>query len=285
MKKVINAPDSKPSVWQAISPVEIVRDLWKHREVIGAFAAREFQAAHRGTFLGLIWTIVSPLFMLAVFAFVFGYVFNGRFATDVPETPLDYALALFVGISFFNCIGQTLGNASTLILANSSYVKTNVFPLEVIPVASVLNILFNLAIGIGLCSFAFLVTHGFIHLTALFLIPLAASISLMALGASWMLSSLALFVRDIPAIIPPIVLVLMFMSGVFFPIEFVPPRVRIIVLLNPIAVIIDQARDALLYGRAPALLPMFVIFVLSLVIAIIGRFIFVRTRPAFADVV
>jgi homopolymeric O-antigen transport system permease protein len=285
MKRVINEPDSKPGIWHSISPFEIVRGLWAHREVIGAFAAREFQAAHRGTFLGLIWTVISPLFMLAVFAFVFGYVFNGRFATEVPETPLDYALALFVGISFFNCIGQSLGNASTLILANASYVKTNVFPLEIIPVASVLNILFNLAIGIGLCTFAFFVTHGFIHVTAVFLLPLVASIGLMALGTSWLLSSLALFVRDIPAIIPPVVLVLMFMSGVFFPIEFVPPRVRIIVLLNPIAVIIDQARDALLYGHAPAFIPMFVIFCLSLSIAILGYFVFVRARPAFADVV
>lgn len=285
MERFTNVPDSKPGILRSLSPVEMLKNLWAHREVIMAFATREFQAAHRGTFLGLIWTVVAPLFMLAVFAFVFGYIFKGRFATHIEETPLDYALALFVGISFFNCVGQALSMAPTIVLANAAYVKTNVFPLEVIPVSTVINILFNLMIAIGLCAAALLVTHGFIYATAIFLLPLVVSIGLMALGIVWFLSSLAVFVRDIPAIMPPIVLVLMFMSGVFFPIEFVPVRVRFIVLFNPIAVTIEQARGALLYGRVPDLSSMLIILLLAMVMAIVGYFFFVRSRPAFADVV
>lgn len=285
MNKTINAPDAKPGILRSLSPIQIIRNLWGHREVIMAFATREFQAAHKGTFLGLIWTIVAPLFMLAVFAFVFGYIFKGRFATHIEETPLDYALALFVGISFFNCVGQALSMAPTIVLANAAYVKTNVFPLEIIPVATVFNILFNLMIAIGLCAGAQLITHGYLYATTIFLLPLVVTIGLMALGVVWFLSSLSVFVRDIPAIMPPIVLVLMFMSGVFFPIEFVPARVRFIVLANPIAVTIEHARGALLYGRIPDLSAMLTVFLLAVVMAVFGYFFFVRSRPAFADVV
>lgn len=276
---------SKPSLVRCLNPYIVITELWEFREMILSFANRDFNAAHRGTLLGAIWSVISPLIMLAVFTFVFGFIFRGRFNIEIQETPLEYAIALFVGISFFNCIGQALGTAPSIIASNASYVKSGLFPLEILPLAATIHMFYNFLISLGLCFLAFFLSHGYLHLTSLVIFPLMISIILLALGITWMLASLSVFVRDVAAIVPPMTLVLMFMSSVFFPISFVPEKVRWVVLINPISSIIDQARTTFVYGAAPNFIVIAIVFIVSFFVALFGYAFFVRSKPAFADLV
>ena len=285
MSRVVYTSESQIPVSRLISPHWILRNLLKNRELIVAYTKREFEAMHRGTYLGLAWTVISPLIMLALFVGVFGYIFHGRFTQDPNETPAEFALALFIGLSFFNCFAQSMGSASGLVLSNSTYVKTLAFPLEILSVSAVLNVLINLAISLGLCFAAFLVMYGYLHWSAASLLLHVVCITLIGLGVSWFLSALAVFVRDIPAIIPPLSLILMFVSGVFFPLSSVPARVRWLAELNPLAVIIDQARSCFLYGQWPDFASLGLVFVFSLLFAVTGYWFFMRSKPAFADVI
>jgi len=285
MSRVLNTSESRLPTSRLLSPYWILRDLLKHRELIGAYAKREFQAVHRGTYLGLAWAVISPLIMLVLFTVVFGYIFNGRFTQRTTETPAEFALALFVGLSLFNCLAQSLGGAPSLVASNSIYVKTLAFPLEILSVSAVLNVLVNLAIGLGLCVVASLAMYGYLHVSAVSLIAHVVCVALISLGVSWFVSSLSVFVRDIPAIVPPVSLVLMFSSSVFFPLTAVPKRIRPIVKLNPMAIIIDQARECLMYGRWPDFVSLGLVAVFSAVVAIAGYWFFMRAKPAFADVI
>jgi lipopolysaccharide transport system permease protein len=285
MSRVVYTSNSQAPVAKLISPYWILRDLLTNRELIVAYTKREFEATHRGTYLGLAWTVVSPLIMLALFVGVFGYIFHGRFTQDPNETAGDYALALFVGLAFFNCFSQSMGSAPGLVLANRTYVKTLAFPLEILSVSAVLNVLANLLISLGLCFAGFLVMYGYIHWSAVSLILHVACVALLSLGVSWLLSALSVFVRDIPPIIAPLSLILMFSSSVFFPLSAVPARVRWVVKLNPLAVIIDEARSCFLYGQWPDFASLGLVFVFSLLFAILGYWFFMRSKPAFADVI
>lgn len=285
MSRVVYTAETRAPLAELVSPLAILRHLYRHRELIAAYAEREFQATHRGTFLGLAWSVISPLIMLALFVGVFGYVFGGRFSPRPDETPAEFALALFVGLSFYNCVGQTLSSAPGLVLANNSYVKTLAFPLEVLSVAAVVNVLRNLAISLAICFTALLAIYHKLPLTALALVFHILCIALISLGISWFLSSLALFVRDVPSIIAPVSTVLMFVSGVFFPLSAVSVKVRWLLKLNPLAVILEQARGALLYGQWPDPAALALVFAFSLAIAIGGYWFFMRAKPAFADVI
>jgi lipopolysaccharide transport system permease protein len=285
MSRVVYTSEPRLPLARLISPYWIARDLLRHRELILAYAKREFQTTHRATYLGLVWTVLSPLIMLALFTFVFGYVFNGRFTQRADETPAEFALALFIGLSLFQCIGQTLASAPNLVVSNSAYVKTLAFPLEILSVSAVMNVLFNLGIALGLCFIAFFAMYGFIHLSALALILHIACLTLICLGLSWLLSSLAVFVRDVAAVIPPLSLVLLFTSSVFFPLSAVGKKVRWILELNPLAVIIDQGRASFLHGQWPDFGALGVVFVISLLTAVLGYWFFMRAKPAFADVI
>jgi lipopolysaccharide transport system permease protein len=285
MTRVIYTASPQQSLGRLLLPNRIAADLLRHRELIVAYTRREFQAVHRGTYLGLVWTVLSPLIMLALFTFVFGGIFNGKFNPKVNETPVEFALALFVGLGFFNVFAQAMGAAGGLVTANAAYVKSLAFPLEILPVASVLNALLNLAIALAICFAAQLYLNGHWHATSLWLLAHAICITLLGLGVSWFLSSLSVFIRDVPALVGPINMVLMFVSGCFFPLSVMSPRIRWIVELNPLAVIIDQARGALLYGLTPALGSLAYVFLFSLAIAVGGYAFFMKAKPAFADVI
>jgi len=285
MSRVVYTPEPRIASVHLLSPFWIIRNLLRHRELIIAYARREFHAAHRATYLGLAWSVISPLIMLALFVAVFGYVFGGKFSQRPEETPAEFALALFVGLSLFNCIAQSMASASSLVLANSVYVKSLSFPLEILSVSATLNVLINLAISFGICVVAHLGMYGFLHWTILFVPLYVVCVALISVGISWFLSSLAVFVRDVPSIVPPISTVLMFVSGCFFPLSVISPKVRWILELNPLAVILAQARGCFLYGQVPEFASFAIVFALSVLIALGGHWFFMKAKSAFADVI
>lgn len=284
MNKAVYTPVSKIPLRELLSPVAFVCTLWKHRQLVVAFTRRDFAATHRETYLGMGWSVLSPLIMLTLFVFVFGGIFKGRFNTSLAESPLDYAVALFVGLSLFNMVGQTINGATSILLASGAYVKTLQFPVEILPAVFVINNLFNLLISLSLCLAIAFYAHGSLPLSAvilpLFIIPLV----LLCLGLAWFLSAACVFVRDISSVTGPLTMVLMFTSLVFFPLSSVPPRLAIIFHLNPLAVMIEQARGAMLYGIWPDSGKLAAIYLVSLLTAIIGYAVFMRAKPAFADV-
>jgi lipopolysaccharide transport system permease protein len=285
MTRVIYTSTPQLPLSRLVQPQHIFRDLLRHRELIVAYAKREFQSAHRGTYMGLAWSVLSPLIMLAMFTFIFGGIFGGKFNPKEHETPAEFALALFIGLGFFNAFAQSMGGASGLVLGNASYVKTLAFPLEILPLSSVLNTLMNLMITLAICLTSHVLMYGYLHWTVLWLALHVVCITFFGLGISWFLSALSVFIRDIPAIIGPITTILMFVSGCFFPLSAMSSRMRALAELNPLAVIIDQARACLMYGLEPNVAKFMYVFVFSLVFAIAGYAFFMKAKPAFADVI
>lgn len=285
MPRVVITPEPESNLRNTLSPIEIFRNLHQHKELIVTTALRDYSATYRGTFLGSAWNILSPLILLALFTFVFGYIFNGRFTANPDETSTDFALSLFVGLAFYLCIGNALTQAPTYLLSNTTYIRTIGFPIEVLPVASTIILGFNLIISILLCMAAHLIANGTFHITAFFLIIHFTIILLMAGGLYFILSAIGLFFRDLPAITSPMSMVLMFLSGVFFSIDNLPSHLKILFLINPLAIVISQARQVLLLGEVPDLWLALMLFLGSLLFFIVGYAIFNRLKFVFADLV
>ena len=114
-----------PSAWHHFARR---RDLWWQ------FTVRAVEMKHRGSYLGIIWTVINPLLMMGLYLFVFGTIFGGSFHALADETKLDYALGLFLGLTFFNVLAETISIAPSLIVTNPNLVKKVVFPLEVLPI-------------------------------------------------------------------------------------------------------------------------------------------------------
>lgn len=285
MSKVTYTSDPEGFNWRQIEPWSILRDILRHRSLIAATTLQDFKATYQASYLGLTWQVLLPVIMLSIFYLVFGRILGGRFLNNGTETSIDYALALFVGLGFFNFVAQNIGSSPSIITSNTAYVKTLSFPLEILSVTQVLNSLINLGISLVLTMLVLLFAYGHLHWSAICILFYGLCAFLMALGISWGLSALAVFFRDISVITGPLTLILMFMCPIFYPASMVPQRIKWVINMNPLAVIIEDVRASLLYGIWPSLMSITLIFFASILFAIIGNFIFMRLKSAFADVI
>ena len=255
------------------------------RDLINQLVRREIAGRYRGTYLGIFWSLINPLIMLAVYTLVFGVIFKGRFTHTGKESPFDYALGLFCGMNLFNFFAEVIQRSPGLILSNPNFVKKVVFPLEVLPVVAVLAALFHLAIATIPLILGLLLAHGSIPWGALLLIPIAVPLVLGTLGASWLLSALGVFVRDLQSAVVPAVTILIFLSCIFYPLSAVPEALRPLIQLNPMADLVECARSAVLSNAIPDWRLSIVLFGSGIVVFGVGLWVFRFCRPAFADTV
>ncbi|WP_343068952.1 ABC transporter permease [Azospirillum tabaci] len=280
---MISGQSIKPA---SIGPLAMIRDLWAHRVLIGRLARRELMARYRGSMLGMVWAVLTPVMMLAVYTFVFRTVFKARWTTDASGGGHgEFALLLFAGLILFNVFAESVNRAPGLMLENVSYIKKVVFPLEILPAVVLVGALYNAGIGLVVLALFYGPVFGVppwtVLLTPLVVVPLA----LLTLGVSWFLASAGVFLRDIRQFIGVAVTMLMFLSPIFYPASAIPEELRSLLALNPLVPILEQARGLLFWGTLPDWGPWLLSVVFSYAVAWLGYAWFVKTRKGFADVV
>jgi lipopolysaccharide transport system permease protein len=267
----------------SVTPWAMVASLWRHRQLISASVKRDILGRYRGSFLGTLWSFFNPLFMLAVYTFVFSVVFKARWGAS-GESKTEFALVLFAGLIVFNMFSECVSRAPTLILSNSNYVTKVVFPLEILPFIAVLAAIYHALVSFMVWIVAYVIFFGAPHLT-IFLVPLIVwPFCLFILGVSWVLASLGVFLRDITQFIGIFITFLMFLSPLFYPASALPEDYRAILSLNPLSVVIEMTRDVLYWGILPNFSLLIAFSVMSGMIAWLGFVWFQKTRRGFADV-
>lgn len=265
------------------SPREMLACLWRNRSLIKASVQREVLGRYRGSIMGLLWSFLNPLFMLAIYTFVFSVVFKARWGTG-SDSKTEFALVLFAGLIILNLFNECISRAPSLIISNVNYVKKVVFPLEILPFVALLSALFHGFISLAVWLLAYVIFFGPPHLTVLYLPLVVVPLFMFIMGLSWMLASLGVFLRDVTQFIGVFTTVLAFLSPVFYPVSSLPERYRHLLYLNPLTPVIEQTRDTLFWGRAPDAVLLGTCWIAAVLTAWLGFAWFQKTRKGFADV-
>lgn len=260
-----------------------IRSLYTNRNLLRSLVIRDIETRYRGTMLGFLWAVVYPLMMLAVYAFVFGKVFNARWGGSGDMK--DFVLMLYCGLIVHGVFSETLTRSPTAVLSNPSYVKKVVFPLELLPFTHLASAMFNMLVGLGMLCIFLLIQHHAIPITAL-LVPLVlAPLLLLTAGLAWFLAAIGVFFRDIGQIIGVTMTVLLFLSPIFYPASSAPALAQKLIYLNPLSYPIEGLRAVLILGIQPNWLHWLAYSTVAILAAIAGLWVFQKTRPAFADVI
>lgn len=264
-------------------PRGLASSIVMHRRLIRALAVREIAARYRGSLLGFAWAVVQPVFMLAIYAFVFSQVFKARWPGGTGSKA-EFALVLFAGLLVFNMFAEVFNRAPQLILSNANYVKRVVFPLEVLSVVSVITALFNLVVSLIVWLAFYAVAVGVPHASAL-LFPVALlPLVIFLTGLSWLFAALGVYLRDIAQITAIITTATMFLTPIFFPVDAIPERFRGLLDINPLAPIVHQVRDVLMWGNGIDPMSYSISLAISLAVMVVGFAFFQKVRKGFADV-
>ena len=255
----------------------------ENADLIIQLTKRDILSRYRGSFLGLIWTFLNPLLLLLIYTFVFSVVFKAKFGLS-GETGVDFAIILFSGLILHQFLAECAIQSMALVVGNPTYVTKVVFPLEILSVVSVLSSLFNAFISLVILLLAFLAVRHFVNWTVVFLPIVLLPFVVLGLGVSWLLSSLSVYIRDLGQVVGFVVMLLLFVSPIFYPVSALPPALHAPVMLNPLTFIIGQVREVVIFGRLPHWSGLGLYTSFSLAAVWLGYAWFQKTRKGFADV-
>ena len=257
--------------------------LWTHRRLVQRLAWRDVLSRYKGSAGGLVWALITPILLLAVYTAVFSGIFQARWGQT--GGPIEYAMQLFVGLTIHGLAAECLNRSPLLMIQHVSYVKRVVFPLQTLPLVTLLSALFHFGISLlVLLGFVLLVHHNLPWLGLLYLPFIVLPYLVFLVGVSYMLAGLGVYLRDIGQLMGLITTILLFLSPVFYPASMLPPRLQVVFMLNPLTLIIEQSRAVLLDQLAPRwdLLGGYMLF--ATLVFLVGLWAFNQMRKGFADV-
>jgi len=265
--------------------LRFLKSIWKGRELLWQLTRRDVIGRYRGSQLGLTWSLINPLLMLAVYTFVFSQVFATRWNSEDLNGAgqWGFALNLFAGLIVFNVFSECCSRAATSVSGNPNFVKKVVFPLELIGASVLGSALFHALTSLVILLFARLTITGFLPPAALLLPIIWMPLALGCLALSWFLAALGVFIRDTAQIMSVLISVLMFLSPIFYPLSAVPEGLRWLIGLNPLAITIEQTRMMLIQGTIPSLTTTGWILAISVLACESSFRLFKSLQPTFAD--
>lgn len=273
------------TIFQLLNPLLGARIIWRHRDLLRQMLNRNIAARYRGSALGFIWSFAYPLMMLSVYTFVFGIIFQARWGIEhLQDKKAAFPLIMFCGMAVFNIFSESVNTSTSVVVASPGYVKKVVFPLELLPLCSVLT-----SFVFGLAWFALLLLGTMLFLqqlawTMLFLPLTLLPLLLLSAGVSFLVASLGVYLRDMQQLVSIVTQVLFFMTPIFYPASLVPENLRWLLYINPLSTVVEQTRQLFLYGQFPDFFLCLGMIAISLVVFQLGLAWFVKTKKGFADV-
>ena len=233
--------------------------------------------------MGLFWSVAHPLIMLVLYTFVFAMILKVKVGAD--EGTGSFALFLLCGMLPWNAFQEGLSRSAGVILENAALIKRTVFPSEVLPAYLVLSGLVNELIGLVILLLALLVTGHSLSPLLLLLPAIFLLQFLFTLGLSWVVAGINVFIRDVGQLLGLALTLWVFLTPIYYPSSLLPDGLRFLLLLNPMAGLVDAYRALILRGRLPNPSSMMVLALFSLSAFTIGYVMFKKMQRAFADVV
>jgi lipopolysaccharide transport system permease protein len=257
--------------------------LTRERALALEMAKRELSAEHTGKALGGFWGWFQPLFLLAVYAFIYGVVFKAKIG-GTYELPKNFTVYLLSGLIPWFAFQLAMGRSTGVIVGNANLVKQVVFNLNVLPIASALAACFSLILGLGFVAAFTIFEYRSLPLTYLALPVIVLAQFLAMSGVAFVLSSLGTFIRDVRDLVQLSAVVLIFLMPIVYLPNQIPAAFNPLLWLNPFTYMVYCYQDVLYFGRFEhpyswVAFPLWSIFIFSA-----GYRLFRRVRPFFADV-
>lgn len=277
--RMLHAPRElviKPSPpWRTIDLAEV----WRYRELLYFFVWRDVKVRYKQTTLGIVWALLQPLTAMIIFAFIFGRVVR------VQSDGVPYPLFSYVGLLPWTFFANAFLAGSQSLMTNTHLITKVYFPRILVPVSSVAAVLFDFAVTITLLVPLMLWYRRVPSPAALLWAPLAIFVAVvLALGFSIWVSALVVRFRDIRHVIPFFVQIWLFATPIVYPMSVVPPQWRALVMVNPMAGVVETFRRSL-FGQPVPAMPLLWAAVLGVFLILTGSVYFRRIERMVADVV
>jgi ABC-type polysaccharide/polyol phosphate export permease len=260
-----------------------VKEVASAGELIWNLALRELRGRYKRSALGWFWSLLNPLFTMAIYTIVFSKILR---STPPPGNPsgLDvFGLYLLCGLLPWNFFSITVSTSMAAILGNSSLIKKVWFPREALVISVTVAGLVTFGIELALLSVVLMLFGNFVLPWIPIVLVLMFLLALFSTGLALVLSSLNVFFRDLGHLWALIAQAWFFLTPIVYPLDIVPANFMWLIKLNPMTVFVIQFRDVLYDLRFPAWDQFALLALVSVVMFAFGMWVFGKMSPRFAE--
>lgn len=255
--------------------MKVFTELYNYRELLKTNIKKEIRGKYKGSWLGILWTFLNPLLMLAVYALVFPYILR----VNVENYTIFMIVAL-IPWNFFTTAVQT-GTGS--VVANGNILKKVYFPREIIPISTTTSQLVNFLITC-LIMVAFILFSGVGFSIHILLFPLLVLIQyILTLGITFVLSALTVFAQDVSHFVSVIIMLGFYATPIVYQASMLPEKFQIFLKINPMAQLVEAYRSILYYHQMPDMFMLTVWGIGSVIVLVLGYLIFKKLERSFVE--
>ncbi|WP_323165110.1 ABC transporter permease [Pseudomonas atacamensis] len=248
-------------------------------------ARRDLQAKYKRSFLGVFWMVLTPLCLLCVYTVVFGGILKVSWNEPGSDVSVGFVLPFFIGLSIYLLISDVVNSSTVVFSSKRTYVVKSPFPLWVLWLANLMRayvhgVIYAIMVIILCVAFSVIGMHniGWAFVLLLLSVVIISALSLI-------LSVIGPFIGDISEAVRLLMRVLFYAAPISYPVSMAPEAYRFILWLNPLTVIVEPLREALVFGKGPSLVVFASLASSALLLSVFSIWLFNRIKGVVADVV
>ena len=258
-----------------------IRLIFLQKDLIISLAKREFVNRYVGSLLGFIWIFINPIVIIFVFWVVFSIGFKVKPTNDVP-----FVVWLAAGMAGWFVFADIVNGSTNVVVENAHLIKKTLFQSQILPVIKIVSFLFThlvfLSVLIGLIAFQRLPFSFYFFQFLYYFIGM----SVLALGVSWIVSALNVFIRDVSQIVAVVLQIGFWATPIFWDVKIMPQNIQMVIKCNPMFYVVNGYRESFIYfypfWKHPYLTLYF--WTVTIICFITGAIIYKKLKPQFPDV-
>lgn len=254
--------------------IQELLELYRYRELIALFVSRNLKVRYKRSFLGVAWTMLNPLLMMAIMTLIFSTLF--RFT--LPNYPV-YVLSGFIFWTFFS---QTTSFAMSELVWGGALLTRIYVPRGVFAATALGTCMVNLLLSLVPLFGIMLVMGAPFKATLLFLPVGLLLLAMFSLGIGLFLSTLAVFFVDVLEMYQVVLMAWMYFTPIIYPLDIIPAAYQWVFLLNPMYYFLEVFRLPLYEGRLPSLEILGLTAIMAIAALLVGWWVFTRKVDEFA---
>jgi ABC-type polysaccharide/polyol phosphate export permease len=263
--------------------VDSLTTFYNRRWLIKYMSQRQMARTYQGSYLGLLWAFLGPLLMVALLTLIFSELIGIKFREVTGNPSLNFGLFLYCGLLPFLTFSQALSRGVNIIRRNSGLVQGVVFPLEILPLTTIVASLLQNVLGIGALLVVLVAFGQPLHATTLLLPLVIVPQLLFILGLCYLVAVVGTYVPDVRETLRAVIRGTFFITPILWPAGRVPEDWSFLVDYNPLAVLVNAYRDLIINGELPGLESALWFSLFAAALFIFGLFVFDRVKHNFAD--
>lgn len=251
-----------------------INTFLKYKDLLYQLVTRDIKLKYRRSFLGYLWSVLNPLFVMIVMTVVFSTMFHNSIE--------NFPVYLFTGKMLFDFTSLSTKQAMQSVTGNAALIKKTYVPKYIFTLSKVTSCMVDLVFSFGALLIVIFVTRAKLSWTFLLIPMVIMQIYIFCCGLGFFLAAYNVFFRDIQYIYNAIITAWMYLTPIFYPVENLPYQVQFVVKgLNPLYYYVAQFRDLVCYGRLPGPRIFYGGWFLAFVMFAFGLYVFMKKQDKF----